>query len=158
MNKSALTLVLITLGIAVSGCASTKAAKEEAKEQNQAAQTQPMAQESAPAPTPTTRTNDSYNVVRGDNLWTISAKSTIYGNPYEWPLIYGVNRDRIRDPDLIYPGQTFTIDRNASTAEVDGAIQHAKTRGAWELGVVERSDRDYLAKWGEKLSGVATSK
>jgi hypothetical protein len=158
MNKSALTLVLVAVGIAAGGCASTKAAKEEAKEQNQAAQVQPMAQEPTPAATPASRANNSYIVVRGDNLWNIAAKSTIYGNPYEWPLIYGVNRDRIRDADLIYPGQTFAIDRSATAAEVDGAIQHAKTRGAWKLGIVPPSDRDYLAKWGKELSNVASTK
>jgi hypothetical protein len=157
MNKSVLTLVLLSAGIAASGCASTQAAKEDMKEQQQAAQVQPMPAQ--PAATPAAaRSNGSYNVVRGDNLWNISAKPAIYGNPYEWPLIYGVNRDKIHDADLIYPGQTFTIDRSATTAEVDGAIEHAKTRGAWKLGIVPKSDSRYLAKWGGELSKVASSK
>ncbi|MGD8483964.1 MAG: hypothetical protein PVF81_03795, partial [Thioalkalispiraceae bacterium] len=33
-------------------------------------------------------TASSYEVVRGDNLWNISGKDSIYGNPYQWPLIY----------------------------------------------------------------------
>jgi len=89
---------------------------------------------------------DSYTVVRGDSLWGISAMSDIYGNPYQWPLIYKANRDKIKDADLIYPGQQFDIDRSASAAAIDAAIQHARTRGAWSLGVVEDSDMAYLAR------------
>ncbi|WJW76071.1 LysM peptidoglycan-binding domain-containing protein [Thiohalobacter sp. IOR34] len=85
-----------------------------------------------------------YTVVKGDSLWAISGKPDIYNNPYQWPLIYKANSDKIKDADLIYPGQNFSIDRNPSAAEVDAAINHAKTRGAWSLGVVEESDRAYL--------------
>jgi nucleoid-associated protein YgaU len=90
--------------------------------------------------------DDSYTVVRGDNLWNISGKSTIYGDPYQWPLIYKANRSQIKDPDLIFPGQTFDIDRNASSAEIDAAVNHARTRGAWSVGDVEQSDLDFLAR------------
>lgn len=89
---------------------------------------------------------DSYTVVRGDNLWDISGRSDIYGNPYQWPLIYKANRSKIKDADLIYPGQQLDIDRSASTSDVDAAIAHARTRGAWSLGVAEDSDMGYLAR------------
>ncbi len=89
---------------------------------------------------------DSYSVVRGDNLWNISGKSSIYGDSYQWPLIYKANRSQIKDPDLIFPGQNFAIDRNASSAEIDAAVNHAKTRGAWSVGDVEQSDLDYLSQ------------
>jgi len=89
---------------------------------------------------------DSYQVVAGDNLWNISGKDEIYANPYEWPLIYKANRDKIKDADLIYPGQVFDIDQNASAADVDAAVQHAKSRGAWSVGTVEASDKAYLGE------------
>lgn len=88
--------------------------------------------------------NIQYTVERGDSLWGISAKPEIYNNPYQWPLIYKANSDKIQDADLIYPGQEFSIDRNPSAADVDAAVNHAKTRGAWSIGEVEQSDRDYL--------------
>ena len=88
----------------------------------------------------------SYSVVRGDNLWNISGKDEVYANPYQWPLIYKTNRDKIKDADLIYPGQVLDIDQNASASEIDAAVNHAKTRGAWSLGDTEQSDRDYLSK------------
>jgi len=90
--------------------------------------------------------NDSYTVVRGDNLWNISGKSSIYGDPYQWPLIFKANRGQIKDPDLIIPGQNFDIDRNASSSEIDAAINHARTRGAWSVGDAEQSDMDFLAR------------
>ncbi len=88
----------------------------------------------------------SYTVVRGDSLWRIAGKDEIYGDPYEWPLIYKANADQIEDADLIYPGQEFQIDIAPSADEVEAAIRHARTRGAWSLGVVEESDRAYLGR------------
>lgn len=88
----------------------------------------------------------SYSVVGGDNLWDISGKDSIYANSYQWPLIYKTNRNKIKDADLIYPGQVFDIDQNASASEIDAAVRHAKTRGAWSVGDVEQSDLDYLSR------------
>jgi nucleoid-associated protein YgaU len=85
-----------------------------------------------------------YQVVRGDSLWSISGQRQVYNNPYQWPLIYKANRDKIKDADLIYPGQTFSVDRNPSAGDAAAAIDHAKNRGAWSIGVVEQSDRRYL--------------
>jgi nucleoid-associated protein YgaU len=87
-----------------------------------------------------------YTVATGDNLWDISAKDTIYGNPYQWPLIYKANADKIKDPDLIYPGQEFGIDRNPSNDEVSKAVSHAKNRGVWAVGVVEEVDVTYISE------------
>lgn len=101
-----------------------------------------MARAEASAP----MVSDSYAVVSGDTLWGISAKSSIYGNPYQWPLIFKANRSQIKDADLIFPGQNFTIRRDAATAEIDAAVNHARTRGAWSLGVVEASDEAYLTR------------
>ena len=89
---------------------------------------------------------NQYEVVGGDNLWNISGKDDIYANPYQWPLIYKANRNKIKDADLIYAGQVLDIDRDASSADVDAAITHAKTRGAWSIGVTEASDEAYLAE------------
>lgn len=88
--------------------------------------------------------NIQYQVVRGDSLWSIAGKQEIYDNPYQWPLIYKTNRDQIKDADLIYPGQDFSINRNPTASESEMAINHARTRGAWSIGVVEESDRNYL--------------
>ena len=88
-----------------------------------------------------------YQVERGDSLWAISGKAEIYGNPYQWPLIYKNNAGKIKDADLIYPGQVFDIDNNPAAAEVARAVNHARTRGRWSLGVVEASDTAYLNQY-----------
>jgi nucleoid-associated protein YgaU len=77
---------------------------------------------------------DNYTVVRGDSLWRISGKEMIYKNSLMWPLIYKANRDKIRDPDLIYPKQVFAIPRNYSQEEARTAVSRARTRGSWRLG------------------------
>lgn len=89
---------------------------------------------------------DSYQVIRGDSLWGISGRPAIYENPYYWPLIFKANTDRIRDADLIHPGQDLHIPRDYGKAEAGRAVEHARNRGAWSLGPVEASDRTYLAR------------
>ncbi len=42
-----------------------------------------------------------------DCLWRISQK--VYNDATFWPAIYIANRDQIKDPDLIFPGQKFII-------------------------------------------------
>lgn len=46
-------------------------------------------------------------VVRGDNLWNIARAH--YGSGHHHTVIYGANKEQIRDPDLIYPGQVFSL-------------------------------------------------
>lgn len=41
----------------------------------------------------------------GNNLWNIARR--IYGSGFSYTVIYEANKDQIRDPDLIYPGQIF---------------------------------------------------
>ena len=50
-----------------------------------------------------------YRVEKGDNLWRISGYQNIYNDPSQWPKIYQANRDKIKDPDLIYIGQRLFI-------------------------------------------------
>ncbi len=57
---------------------------------------------SIPRPAPRT-----YTVVDGDTLSKIAKQ--YYGKAGEWRRIYEANKDTIKNPDLIYPGQTFTI-------------------------------------------------
>ena len=54
----------------------------------------------------------THTVVKGECLWFIAGYDHIYGNPLQWPLIYKANQHKIKNPDLIYPGQTFIIPRD----------------------------------------------
>ena len=46
-------------------------------------------------------------VVRGDNLWNIARAH--YGTGFHHTVIYGANKEQIVNPDLIYPGQVFSL-------------------------------------------------
>lgn len=52
-----------------------------------------------------------YKVIKGDCLWNIAKIEKMYGDPYKWKKIYWANRDKIKNPDLIYPDQIFDIPR-----------------------------------------------
>lgn len=54
---------------------------------------------------------DQHLVVRGDTLWGISGK--FLQQPWCWPQVWGMNRDQIRNPHWIYPGQIVYFDRVA---------------------------------------------
>ena len=58
---------------------------------------------------------DQYTVVNGDNLWKISKKE--YEDAMQWIRIYCVNKDQIKDPDLIFPEQIFNIARGVGKNE-----------------------------------------
>jgi nucleoid-associated protein YgaU len=58
---------------------------------------------------PTGSTTDTYVVVSGDSLSKIAKRQ--YGDMNQWRRIYEANRDQIKDPDLIYPGQKLKIPR-----------------------------------------------
>ena len=49
----------------------------------------------------------THTVVKGDTLSKIAKQ--YYGSAGQWKRIYEANKDAIKNPDLIYPGQTFTI-------------------------------------------------
>jgi nucleoid-associated protein YgaU len=59
----------------------------------------------------------SYTVRRGENLPQIAARTEIYNNSSLWPLIYRANRDQIRDPKQLWPGQILKIPRHFSRDE-----------------------------------------
>lgn len=44
-----------------------------------------------------------------DCLWNIAKKPKVYDNAFLWPKIWQGNRDQIKDPDVIQPGQRLKI-------------------------------------------------
>jgi nucleoid-associated protein YgaU len=69
--------------------------------------TAPTAQPTAPIGSGTTGSGKTYVVVTGDSLSKIAKRE--YGDANKWRTIYEANKDLIKDPDLIYPGQVLKV-------------------------------------------------
>ncbi len=139
-------ITLVFVSLFVSGCISAKSKPTEEAVPAEAAvpeAVEPVAPEPVPAPEPEPAPLTVWTVAQGENLWCIAAQQEVYNVAEQWPLIYKANLE-ITDADLIYPGQILDIPRNSSQSEIDSAVQHARTRGAWTLGVTEASDLEYL--------------
>lgn len=60
-----------------------------------------------PKVTKNPKAQKTYTVKSGDTLWGIAKR--FYGNGAKYPTIYNANKSKIKNPNLIYPGQVLTI-------------------------------------------------
>jgi LysM repeat protein len=88
---------------------------EEAPQPVAASQPETAAEQPTPAPTPAPQTAETpkqpavqiITVQPGSSLWAIARER--YGEGPMYVRVFEANKDKIRDPDLIYPGQVFTV-------------------------------------------------
>ncbi|OQW87944.1 MAG: peptidoglycan-binding protein [Rhodoferax ferrireducens] len=59
---------------------------------------------------------DRYTVKSGDTLWAISGM--FLKSPWRWPELWGMNLADIKNPHLIYPGQTLYLDTTSGRARL----------------------------------------
>ncbi len=52
-----------------------------------------------------------YEIQKGDSLWKIAQE--FYGDGNKYPAIFAANKEVIKDPDLIFPGQKIRIPKDA---------------------------------------------
>jgi len=66
-----------------------------------------VAKKEEPAPAVNPKSNGSHVVQSGDTLWAIAKK--YYGDGNQYTKIVNANKDKIKNPNLIYPGQQLVI-------------------------------------------------
>src|SRR5688500_15417222 len=80
-----------------------------------------LAQPTQPSTGPLTLKQDApdrYVIVPGDTLWGISSRYT--DSPWRWPELWGMNKEQIQNPHLIYPGMVLLLDRARGTLSIGG--------------------------------------
>lgn len=93
---------------AASGASMSDVASDAASDAASGATADAAAAGSAPAAgTQAAQASSRVEIERGDALWRIARR--IYGHGIQYTLIFEANRNQIDDPDLIFPGQVFTI-------------------------------------------------
>jgi hypothetical protein len=76
--------------------------------------------------------------MRGDTLWDIASR--FLQNPWCWPQVWALNRDQIRNPHWIYPGQTIVFDRQLGILRIAAADQSSGSANIEKMSPALRSE------------------
>jgi hypothetical protein len=67
---------------------------------------------------------DRYIVVPGDTLWGIAQRYT--DSPWRWPELWNLNKDEVKNPHRIYPGDVIVLDRVRGRLALDASQKTVK--------------------------------
>ncbi len=82
---------------------------------------------------------DSHTVKPGDTLWDIS--TLFLTSPWRWPELWGMNREQISNPHLIYPGQVLVLVKRDGRASLQLAQNMGAGNGTVKLSPQVRATR-----------------
>lgn len=85
----------------------------------------------------------SYSVKSGDTLWAISGM--FLKSPWRWPELWGMNLSDIKNPHLIYPGQTLFLVIRDGRAHLSTTASGANPSDLPTVRVSPRTRIDSLA-------------
>jgi nucleoid-associated protein YgaU len=95
----------------------------------------------------------SHTVVEGEYLSMIAGQRYVYNHKARWPRIYRANRDKIKDPNLIYPKWVLTIPRGLPSthtvvegewlARISGYFEIYNDASKWKM--IYDANRDHIS-------------
>lgn len=106
---------------------------------------------------------DQYTVVKGDTLWGIAGR--FLKDPWKWPQVWDMNRDQVKDPHWIYPGDVIRLDRSGASPRLTlngagggaGGGSSGGTAADAEANVVKIDPRTRIERLQEAIPSIPGS-
>ena len=114
MRPGQLTVLVVALALAGVASAQVPADTRYPITQQQRSTADQVAQAGVPLSALAPNAPEVYTVKTGDTLWDIS--KIFLTTPWRWPELWGMNKDQVRNPHLIYPGQALHLVRSGDRA------------------------------------------